>query len=86
VPWTLEADDVSLIKPYRHIAVARRSIGHVLEAVHNQRDCAPLWGTGQRSASKPTSSLNHKLNYQRRPLRGSFLNEFSEAWGNLSRR
>jgi putative transposase len=33
---TLKAEEVSL-KPYRHIAEARRSIGHFLENVYNQR-------------------------------------------------
>ena len=33
---TLKAEEVSL-KPYRHIAEARRSIGHFLEGVYNQR-------------------------------------------------
>jgi len=33
---TLKAEEVSL-KPYRHIAEARRSIGHFLEDVYNQR-------------------------------------------------
>ena len=33
---TLKAEELSL-KPYRHIAEARRSIGHFLEGVYNQR-------------------------------------------------
>jgi putative transposase len=80
---TLKAEEVSL-KPYRHITEARRSMGRFLEDVYNQRRLHSALGYLAPVAFEAHFAAQPQAQLQRRPLRGSFPNEFSEAWGNLS--
>jgi putative transposase len=65
---------------YRDLAEARAGIGMFLEKVYNQKACTPRSATGLR----PSSSAGCGLKTRRKPLRGTFSYEFSEAEGNLS--
>jgi transposase InsO family protein len=65
---------------YRDLAEARASIGAFLEKVYNQKRLHSALVTCPRR----NSSAGCSLKPTRRPLRGSFPYEFSQAWGNLS--
>ena len=72
---TLKYEEV-LRNEYRDLAEARASIREFLEKVYNQKRL--------HSALGYLPPAEFEATITRRPLRGSFLYEFSEASGNLS--
>ena len=65
---------------YRDLGEARAAIDEFLEKVYNQKRLHSALGY------LPPAEFERNLPWQttRRPLRGNFLYEFSEAFGNLS--
>jgi transposase InsO family protein len=76
---TLKSEEVYHIE-YHDLAHARWRIGEFLETIYNRRRLHSVLGYLPR----PSSSTICRENKTRRPLHGNFLDEFSEAWGNLS--
>ena len=72
---TLKYEEV-LRNEYRDLAEARASIREFLEKVYNQKRLHSALGY------LPPAEFERRS--KRRPLRGSFLDEFSKASGNLS--